>query len=80
MSPACIFGVLDYSQKYIKYKEKVVNLIKSLGHEKFKKLISEINYEAINGVSYFKTKSQIIKRHGVVRVICENPKHKQRQG
>ncbi|MBT7376978.1 MAG: 50S ribosomal protein L36, partial [Candidatus Marinimicrobia bacterium] len=21
-----------------------------------------------------------IKRHGVIRVICENPKHKQRQG
>jgi len=25
-------------------------------------------------------KCQIIKRHGIVRVICENPKHKQRQG
>lgn len=23
---------------------------------------------------------KIIKRHGSVRVICENPKHKQRQG
>lgn len=23
---------------------------------------------------------KIIKRHGVVRVICKNPKHKQRQG
>ena len=23
---------------------------------------------------------KIIKRHGVVRVICENPRHKQRQG
>jgi len=23
---------------------------------------------------------QIIKRHGVIRVICQNPKHKQRQG
>jgi large subunit ribosomal protein L36 len=22
----------------------------------------------------------IIKRHGVVRVICKNPRHKQRQG
>jgi len=22
----------------------------------------------------------IIKRHGVLRVICKNPKHKQRQG
>ena len=25
-------------------------------------------------------KCRIIKRRGVVRVICENPKHKQRQG
>jgi large subunit ribosomal protein L36 len=25
-------------------------------------------------------KCKIIKRHGVVRVICTNPKHKQRQG
>jgi len=23
---------------------------------------------------------KVIKRHGVVRVICETPKHKQRQG
>ncbi len=23
---------------------------------------------------------EIIKRNGVIRVICENPKHKQRQG
>ena len=25
-------------------------------------------------------KCKIIKRNGVTRVICENPKHKQRQG
>ncbi|HAV43116.1 TPA: 50S ribosomal protein L36 [bacterium] len=25
-------------------------------------------------------KCKIIKRRGVVRVICSNPKHKQRQG
>ena len=25
-------------------------------------------------------KCKVIRRHGVVRVICENPKHKQRQG
>jgi large subunit ribosomal protein L36 len=25
-------------------------------------------------------KCKIIRRHGVIRVICENPKHKQRQG
>ncbi|MAT43919.1 MAG: 50S ribosomal protein L36 [Anaerolineaceae bacterium] len=26
------------------------------------------------------SKCKIIKRHGRLRVICENPKHKQRQG
>jgi len=26
------------------------------------------------------TSGKIIKRKGIVRVICENPKHKQRQG
>ncbi|HLA05221.1 MAG TPA: 50S ribosomal protein L36 [Syntrophales bacterium] len=25
-------------------------------------------------------KCKILKRRGVLRVICENPKHKQRQG
>ncbi|TET30405.1 50S ribosomal protein L36 [Candidatus Aerophobetes bacterium] len=25
-------------------------------------------------------KCKIIRRRGVVRVVCENPKHKQRQG
>jgi large subunit ribosomal protein L36 len=26
------------------------------------------------------SKCKIVKRRGVIRVICENPKHKQRQG
>ncbi len=26
------------------------------------------------------SKCKIVKREGVVRVICSNPKHKQRQG
>ena len=25
-------------------------------------------------------KCKVIRRHRIVRVICENPKHKQRQG
>ncbi len=25
-------------------------------------------------------KCKVIKREGVIRVICENPRHKQRQG
>lgn len=26
------------------------------------------------------TKCRILKRKGVIRVICQNPRHKQRQG
>ncbi|MFK5921279.1 MAG: 50S ribosomal protein L36 [Verrucomicrobiota bacterium] len=26
------------------------------------------------------TECRIIRRHGIVRVICSNPRHKQRQG
>lgn len=25
-------------------------------------------------------KCKVIKREGIIRIICENPKHKQRQG
>ena len=25
-------------------------------------------------------KCKIIKRNGIIRIICENPKHKQKQG
>ncbi len=32
------------------------------------------------GVKKICSKCKIIKRKGVVRVICDNPKHKQRQG
>jgi len=31
-------------------------------------------------VGKFCGKGKVIRRKGVVRVICENPKHKQRQG
>lgn len=26
------------------------------------------------------TKCRVIRRRGVIRIICENPRHKQRQG
>ncbi|MBW3564343.1 MAG: 50S ribosomal protein L36 [Acidobacteria bacterium] len=26
------------------------------------------------------TKCKVVRRQGVVRIICDNPKHKQRQG
>ena len=26
------------------------------------------------------TKCKVVRRQGVIRILCENPKHKQRQG
>ncbi|MCH2061090.1 MAG: 50S ribosomal protein L36 [Verrucomicrobiaceae bacterium] len=31
-------------------------------------------------VKRFCESCRVIRRHGVVRVICKNPRHKQRQG
>ncbi len=33
-----------------------------------------------SSVKPMSSKCRIIKRKGVIRVICDNPKHKQRQG
>ncbi len=50
---------------------------------------SYIEYSVINQGGFMKVKPsvkircpkcKVIRRKGVVRVICENPKHKQRQG
>ena len=53
-------------------------------------LLGEQNSQSINkeertmkvrpSVKKMCEKCKIIKRKGVIRVICENPKHKQRQG
>jgi large subunit ribosomal protein L36 len=40
----------------------------------------EIKMKVRSSVRKICTKCKIVKRAGVVRVICENPKHKQRQG
>ena len=46
---------------YVKFNKKVINFILSIVPAKFNKLFSEINHEAINGMSCFKTKNQIAK-------------------
>ena len=46
---------------YIKYNKKLVHYIKSIKSSKISQLLYEINYEAINGMSYFKNKIQIAK-------------------
>jgi large subunit ribosomal protein L36 len=43
-----------------------------------RKAVSEMKVRA--SVKKLCDKCKVIHRHGVVRVICSNPKHKQRQG
>jgi hypothetical protein len=53
---------------YIKFNKKVINFVLSIIPVKFNKLFSEINHEAINGMSCFKTKNQIAK--SLALLIC----------
>ncbi len=42
--------------------------------------VQEANMKVRPSVKPICDKCRVIKRKGVVMVICENPKHKQRQG
>ena len=53
---------------YVKFNKKVINFVLSIVPAKFNKLFSEINHEAINGMSCFKTKNQIAK--SLALLIC----------
>ena len=45
------------------------------------KIFSEVKKVKVRpSVKKMCDKCKVIKRKGVIRVICENPKHKQRQG
>jgi len=46
---------------YIKFNKKIISFIKLIKSNKFSEILLEINHEAINGMSYFKTKNQISK-------------------
>lgn len=43
-------------------------------------IILEVDMKVRSSVKPICTKCKIIKRKGVVRVVCSNPRHKQRQG
>ncbi len=60
---------------YVKFNKKFINFVLSIVPAKFNKLFSEINHEAINGMSCFKTKKQIAKSlallvSGWVIILC----------
>jgi large subunit ribosomal protein L36 len=42
--------------------------------------VKELTVKVRASVKKICEKCKVIKREGVVRVICKNPKHKQRQG
>jgi large subunit ribosomal protein L36 len=41
---------------------------------------SEVSMKVRPSVKKICDKCKVVRRRGVVRVICENPRHKQRQG
>jgi large subunit ribosomal protein L36 len=43
-------------------------------------IISELTMKVRSSVKKMCDDCKVIKRKGIVRVICKNPKHKQRQG
>ena len=51
-----------------------------MGPKRATKFDSESQMKVRASVKKICTKCKIIRRKGVVRIICENPKHKQRQG
>ena len=55
-----------------------MNYIRILPGDKVKVELSP--YDLTRGRITWRDKCKVIKRHGKVMVICENPKHKQRQG
>jgi large subunit ribosomal protein L36 len=38
------------------------------------------NMKVRSSVKKICTKCKVVRRQGVIRILCENPKHKQRQG
>jgi large subunit ribosomal protein L36 len=42
--------------------------------------IEELNMKVLASVKRICRNCKIIRRHGIVRVICTDPRHKQRQG
>ena len=52
----------------------IVDMIKTVFFER------RFNMKVRSSVKPICEKCKVIKRKGAIRIICENPKHKQRQG
>ena len=77
-----LFG--EISKKYIDFHEVFVyNITRTLLGKYLKKSGKAVKGFAVKVRSSVKPiceKCKVIKRKGSIRIICENPKHKQRQG
>jgi len=61
------FGVSDFGFRFSVFEFRISNT-------------REVEMKVRSSVKKICSKCKIVRRAGVVRVICENPKHKQRQG
>ena len=57
-----------------------INIIGIVKLTKKIKILIIINMKVRPSVRKMCDKCRVIKRHGKIRIICSNPKHKQRQG
>lgn len=63
-----VLKILAYSKSYVaKFKSEILNF-------------QGDNMKVRPSVKKMCDKCKVVRRKGVVRIICENPKHKQRQG
>ena len=74
-------------ERQINYLEREINVEKVLKYSEYDDIIiperflkGDIQVKVRASVKPICEKCKVIKRKGSVRVICENPKHKQRQG
>ena len=61
-------------------KKAIVFIINTCYNVKRSFLKGGFNMKVRSSVKPICEKCKVIKRKGAIRVICENPKHKQRQG
>jgi large subunit ribosomal protein L36 len=56
-------------------------MVRQAHHERLKNDLKKVYTMKVRAsVKVRCEKCKVVKRRGVIRIICENPKHKQRQG
>ena len=77
---AALTGHLVLSTLHTNDAPSTINRLMNMGIEPFL-VASSVNLICAQRlVRRICTKCKVVRRQGVIRIICENPKHKQRQG